>query len=61
MTSAETTASTFERSLAEPKVSRLRRWLAPFAVAIALLSAFLTFIVLSGLTPIEPTKHGRSR
>jgi two-component system nitrogen regulation sensor histidine kinase NtrY len=35
----------------------LRKWLAPFAVAIALLSAFLTFVVLSGLTPIEPTKH----
>ena len=25
--------------------------------AIALLSAFLTFVVLSGLTPIEPTRH----
>ena len=33
----------------------MRRWLAPFAVAIALLSAFLTFVVLTGLTPIEPT------
>jgi len=30
---------------------------APFAVGIALLSAFLTFVVLSGLTPIEPTRH----
>jgi two-component system nitrogen regulation sensor histidine kinase NtrY len=30
---------------------------APFAVAIALLSAFLTFVVLSGLTPIEPTRQ----
>lgn len=29
----------------------------PFAVAIALLSAFLTFVVLSGLTPIEPTRN----
>jgi two-component system, NtrC family, nitrogen regulation sensor histidine kinase NtrY len=29
--------------------------LAPFAVAIALLSASLTFMVLTGLTPIEPT------
>ena len=34
----------------------LRRWLAPFAVGIALLSAFLTFVVLTGLTPIEPTR-----
>jgi two-component system, NtrC family, nitrogen regulation sensor histidine kinase NtrY len=33
----------------------LRRMLAPFAVAIALLSASLTFMVLTGLTPIEPT------
>jgi two-component system nitrogen regulation sensor histidine kinase NtrY len=59
MTSAETTtAPTFDPSLAEqPKGWPLRKWLAPFAVAIALLSAFLTFMVLSGLTPIEPTKH----
>jgi two-component system, NtrC family, nitrogen regulation sensor histidine kinase NtrY len=57
MTSAETTAPTFDQSLAEPKGSSLRKWLAPFAVAISLLSAFLTFVVLSGLTPIEPTEH----
>src|ERR1700736_5125802 len=57
MTSAETTAPTFDPSLAEPKGWPLRNWLAPFAVATALLSGFLTFIVLSGLTPIEPTRH----
>src|ERR1700737_5063262 len=57
MTSAETSAPSFDPSLAEPKGWPLRKWLAPFAVAIALLSAFLTFIVLSGLTPIEPTRH----
>ena len=57
MTSAETTAPAFDSSLAERKGSSLRRWLAPFAVAIALLSAFLTFMVLSGLTPVEPTKR----
>jgi two-component system, NtrC family, nitrogen regulation sensor histidine kinase NtrY len=59
MTSAETTtAPTFDPSLAErPKAWPLRKWLAPFAVATSLLSAFLTFMVLSGLTPIEPTKH----
>jgi two-component system, NtrC family, nitrogen regulation sensor histidine kinase NtrY len=57
MTSAETSAPTFDPTLAEPKGSPLRKWLAPFAVAIALLSAFLTFVVLSGLTPIEPTRH----
>lgn len=60
MTSADTTASTLHASApAEPKKAArglpLRRWLAPFAVAIALLSAFLTFVVLTGLTPIEPT------
>ncbi|UFX41754.1 PAS domain S-box protein [Bradyrhizobium sp. 41S5] len=59
MTSAETTASTLHAPPAEPTAEArgfpLRRWLAPFAVAIALLSAFLTFVVLTGLTPIEPT------
>src|SRR4051812_18068644 len=57
MTSAETSVPSFDPSLAEPKGGTLRRWLAPFAVAIALLSAFLTFIVLSGITPIEPTRQ----
>jgi hypothetical protein len=37
MTSAETTASTFNPSLAEPKGWPLRKWLAPFAVVTALL------------------------
>jgi two-component system, NtrC family, nitrogen regulation sensor histidine kinase NtrY len=55
MTSAETTAAPFDPSLAESKGWPLTKWLAPFAVAIALLSAFLTFMVLTGLTPIEPT------
>ena len=31
--------------------------LAPFAVGLALLSAFLTFVVLTGLTRIEPTRE----
>ncbi|WP_223966448.1 PAS domain-containing sensor histidine kinase [Bradyrhizobium sp. RD5-C2] len=61
MTSADTTASTLHASPAEPNVEArgfpLRRWLAPFAVAIALLSGFLTFVVLTGLTPIEPTSE----
>src|ERR1700757_3632282 len=55
MTSAETTAAPFDPSLAESKGWSLRNWLPPFAVATALLSAFLTFVVLTGLTPIEPT------
>jgi two-component system nitrogen regulation sensor histidine kinase NtrY len=55
MTSAETSTPAFDPSLAEPKGSTLRRWLAPFAVGLALLSTFLTFVVLTGLTHIEPT------
>lgn len=62
MTSAETTASTLHApATADPNPAArgfpLRRWLAPFAVAIALLSGFLTFVVLTGLTPIEPTSE----
>ncbi len=56
MTSVDTSAAPFDPSLAESKGSTLRRWLAPFAVGLALLSAFLTFVVLTGLTPIEPTR-----
>src|SRR5437660_8608715 len=57
MTSADTSAASFDPSFVEPKGWSLRRLLAPFAVGLALLSAFLTFVVLSGLTPIEPTRH----
>ncbi len=57
MTSADTTAAPFDPSFAEPKGLSLRRLLAPFAVGLALLSAFLTFVVLTGLTPIEPTRE----
>jgi two-component system, NtrC family, nitrogen regulation sensor histidine kinase NtrY len=55
MTSAETSVAPLDPSLAEPKASPLRRWLAPFAVGLALLSTFLTFLVLTGLTRIEPS------
>src|ERR1700689_216169 len=54
MTSANPSAASFDPSFAEPQGSTLRRLLAPFAVVLALLSAFLTFVVLTGLTPIEP-------
>src|ERR1700686_1670810 len=57
MTSADTSAVHFDSSLAEPKGSSLRRLLAPFAIGLALLSAFLTFVVLTGLTRIEPTRQ----
>src|ERR1700736_3511048 len=55
MTSADSPAPSFDPSFAESKGWSLRRWLAPFAVGLALLSAFLTFVVLTGLTPLEPT------
>ena len=57
MTSADTSVPSLDPLFAEPRGSSLRRWLALFAVAIALLSAFLTFVVLTGLTPIEPKRE----
>jgi two-component system nitrogen regulation sensor histidine kinase NtrY len=56
MTSADTSAPAFDPSFVEPRRRPLRRLLAPFAVGFALLSACLTFVVLTGLTPIEPTR-----
>ncbi|MDE2379389.1 PAS domain-containing sensor histidine kinase [Bradyrhizobium sp.] len=58
MSSADTSAAAFETSQAdEARGWSPRRWLAAFAVALALLSAFLTFVVLTGLTRIEPTRE----
>jgi two-component system, NtrC family, nitrogen regulation sensor histidine kinase NtrY len=57
MTSADTSAASFDPSFAESKGWSLWRLLAPFAVGLALLSACLTFVVLTGLTPIEPTRE----
>jgi two-component system nitrogen regulation sensor histidine kinase NtrY len=57
MTSADTSAASFDSSLAESQGWSLRRLLAPFAVGIALLSAFLTFVVLTGLTRIAPSRE----
>src|SRR5262245_29259247 len=56
MTTADTSATELDAPFPEPKGFSLRRWLAPLAVAMALLSAFLTFVVLTGLTPIEPKR-----
>src|SRR6195256_920972 len=56
MTSADPSAASFDPSFAESKGWSLRKWLAPFAVGLALISAFLPFVVLTGLTPIEPTR-----
>jgi two-component system, NtrC family, nitrogen regulation sensor histidine kinase NtrY len=55
MTSAETSAPSLDPSFAESKGSSLRRFLAPFAIGLALLSTLLTFVVLTGLTRIQPT------
>jgi two-component system nitrogen regulation sensor histidine kinase NtrY len=52
-----TSAAQFDPSLAEPKGWSLWRLLAPFAIGLALLSALLTFVVLTGLTRIEPTRE----
>jgi two-component system, NtrC family, nitrogen regulation sensor histidine kinase NtrY len=57
MTSADTSAASFEPSFAETKGRSLWRFVAPIAVGVALLSAFLTFVVLTGLTRIEPTRQ----
>src|SRR6202158_3081330 len=56
MTSADPSAASFAPSFAESKGRSLWRFVAPFVVAIALLSALLTFVVLTGLTRIEPTR-----
>ena len=56
MTNADTSAASVDPSLGdEPNRGPLRRLLAPIAVGLALLSAFLTFVVLTGLTRIEPS------
>ena len=57
MSAAEASAQSLEPSIAEPAGKPWHRLLAPFAVALALFSAFLTFVVLTGLTPIAPTHN----
>ncbi|MBN8969512.1 MAG: PAS domain-containing sensor histidine kinase, partial [Rhizobiales bacterium] len=55
MSTADPSASSFDPAIAEPRGSSFRRLIGPFAVVLALLSACLTFVVLTGLTPIVPT------
>jgi two-component system nitrogen regulation sensor histidine kinase NtrY len=55
MTTADTSAPSFDPAFAESRSASLKRLLAPVAVGFALLSAFLTFVVLTGLTPIVPS------
>ncbi|MGE3148342.1 MAG: ATP-binding protein [Pseudorhodoplanes sp.] len=57
MTSAEHVAST-ESALAPGSTSRIAtRYVGPVAVTIALLSVFVTFLVVSGLAPVTPTNE----
>ncbi|WP_424632002.1 ATP-binding protein [Bradyrhizobium sp. SYSU BS000235] len=55
MTTAETSARSLDPSFADARGWRLRRLLVPLAVGLALFSTFLTFVVLTGLTPLVPT------
>src|SRR5437868_2055425 len=57
MSSADTSVASLDPSFAEPRGRSLWRLVAPFAVAVALLSALLTFVVLTGLTRIQPTRE----
>src|SRR6201985_2682522 len=57
MTSVDTSAAQFDPSLVEQKGQSVMRLLAPIAIGLALVSAFLTFVVLTGLTRIEPTRE----
>src|SRR5450755_4598619 len=57
MTSADTSLPSLDPPRAEPRGWSLGRMLAVFAVSLALLSTFLTFVVLTGLTRIDPTPH----
>src|SRR3989440_12447531 len=57
MSSADTSVASLDPSFAEPRGRSLWRLVAPFAVAVAMLSALLTFVVLTGLTRIQPTRE----
>src|SRR6201994_2057593 len=57
MASVDAAAAQFDPSLVEPKGRSILRLLAPIAIGLALVSAFLTFVVLTGLTRIEPTRE----
>src|SRR5579863_4238774 len=57
MTSVDNSAAPFDPTAIEPRGWSLRRLLVPFAIGLALLLAFLTFVVLTGLTRIAPTRE----
>ena len=53
--STQPSANSQDSTYAIPQRWSLRRLMAPTAVGLSLLSAFLTFVVLTGLTAIVPT------
>ena len=55
MTSIASVDQTTPAEIAAPATSRAIRVLGPLAAALAMLSAFATFVVLADLTPITPT------
>jgi len=57
MTSEDSSVPTPNSLFSQRRGWSFRRLLAPFAIALALLSAFLTFVVLTGLTPIIPNRQ----
>jgi two-component system, NtrC family, nitrogen regulation sensor histidine kinase NtrY len=57
MTSVDSSAAPFDPSLVQPKGRSFQRLLAPVAIGLALLAAAVTFVVLTGLTSIEPTRE----
>ena len=57
MTSVDSSAAPFDPSIVEPKGRSFQRLLAPVAIGLALLAAAVTFVVLTGLTSIEPTRE----
>jgi two-component system nitrogen regulation sensor histidine kinase NtrY len=56
MTTAEATAAMLETSSAGPRMWIGRRVWAVGAIVVAMVSALLTFVGLTGLAPIEPTR-----
>ena len=55
VTSVEQAATAELTAAPTPSAGRAVRMLGPVAVALALISAFLTFVVLADLTPVAPT------
>src|SRR6186713_7535 len=55
MSSIASVDQTTPAEIAAPAINRAVRVLGPLAAVLAMLSAFVTFVVLADLTPIAPT------